>query len=391
VIYSASVWKNIEWDVVVVGAGPAGLAAASASALAGARTVVLERARHPRYKTCGGGLIGTSLTAIGEIQIPVREDIYAATFTLNSKHEFTRTYNSPILGMVLREEFDDALRRRAEADGAVLLQRSPVRAISQNNNCASARLADRSTVTGRVVVGADGSSGVSAKHVGVEVYQVDLGLEVEIAAPESVRKVWHGRILLDWGPIAGSYAWIFPKDDRLTVGVIAERGHGDETRNYLSKILDRHQLDSFKRLQDSGHLTRCRTADSPLRKSRVLVVGDAAGLLEPWTREGISFALRSGRLAGEIAAEAAKESSPQRVDHILQRYESSINRDLVPEMQAGRLLLAAFARHPRFFHLGLASPKGWRIFAEFCRGETSFASVMDHSSARLVTSIVARV
>jgi geranylgeranyl reductase family protein len=384
------VQESIECDVAIVGAGPAGLAAAKASALAGARTVVLERAEHPRYKTCGGGLIGTSLSAAAGMPVPVQDEIHAATFTLDSKHEFTRTHDSPILAMVLREEFDDALRRRAVADGAIVRQRSPVRAISQDDRHAMARLADGTTVCAQVIVGADGSSGVTARHVGVEVCQVDLGLEVELAAPESVRQAWHSRVLLDWGPIPGSYAWIFPKHDRLTVGVIAARGRGDETRKYLREILDRHHLGSYDRLQDSGHLTRCRTASSPLRKARVLVAGDAAGLLEPWTREGISFALRSGAAAGAIAAAASWESSPPDLDHVLQRYESSVHQDLIPEMQAGRRLFSAFARHPGVFHLGLASPQGWRAFVGFCRGETSFASAMNHTSLRLASYLLAK-
>ena len=381
--------ESSQWDVAVVGAGPAGLAAASASARAGARTIVLERAEHPRYKTCGGGLIGASLAAVGTLPVPVRDEIRTATFTLNGRHEFTRTYDAPILAMVARDEFDDALRRRAQADGAVLRPRSPVRAISQDDRQAVARLADGTTVAAAVLVGADGSAGVSARHVGMTADQVDLGLEVEVAIPESARPAWHGRVLLDWGPVPGSYAWIFPKQDRLTVGVIAERGRGEETRRYLRDFLDRYHLSSFPRLQDSGHLTKCRTADSPLRRARVLVAGDAAGLLEPFTREGISFALRSGAAAGALAAAAARES-PARLEHILQGYESSITADLIPEMQAGRRLFSAFTRHPGFFHLGLASPAGWRVFVGFCRGDTSWAPVMTHPLARLASSLLTK-
>jgi geranylgeranyl reductase family protein len=380
-----------EWDVAVVGAGPAGLAAASAAASAGARTVVLERAEHPRYKTCGGGLIGASLASLGDVRFPVQEAIHAVTFGLNGRYEFTRRYEPAILAMVLREEFDDALRGSAETAGAVVRQRSRVREISQDGERASARLADGSAVRARVLIGADGSAGISAKHVGVDFQQVDLGLEAEIAVPDAVRKTWDGRVLLDWGPIPGSYAWIFPKSDRLTVGVIAERGRGDETRAFLARVIDRHGLGGFPRIHESGHLTRCRAPGSPLRKDRVLVAGDAAGLLEPWTREGISFALRSGKLAGQAAATASRAPDGQKIESALDGYASSVLKTLAPEMNAGSQILSAFMRHPAFFHFALSSPVGTRIFRDFCLGKKPFAAVMQHSSARIANYLLTRV
>jgi flavin-dependent dehydrogenase len=313
------------------------------------------------------------------------------TFGLNGRYEFTRRYGSAILAMVLREEFDDALRRSAETAGAVVLQRSRVREISQDGEGASARLADGSAVRARMLIGADGSAGISAKHVGVDFQQTDLGLEAEIAAPDAVRKTWDGRVLLDWGPIPGSYAWIFPKSDRLTVGVIAERGRGDETRAFLARVMDRHGLGGFPRIHDSGHLTRCRAPGSPLRKGHVLVAGDAAGLLEPWTREGISFALRSGKLAGEAAATAARAPDGQKTEGALDGYASSVLQTLAPEMNAGSQILSAFMRHPAFFHFALSSPVGRRIFRDFCSGEKPFAAVMQHSSARIANYFLTRM
>ena len=384
--------ERAEWDVAVVGAGPAGLAAASAAAATGARTVVLERAEHPRYKTCGGGLIGASLTAVdGQIALPARDHIRSATFTLRGGREFTREEREPFLAMVLREEFDDALLRRALAQGAALRQRAPVRAIDQTTDHASARLADGSAVTAKVIIGADGSSGVSARHVGVRFAQVDLGLELEIAVPPPVERQWAGRILLDWGEIPVSYGWVFPKGDRLTVGVIAGRGNGDGTRAYLREFTERLKLGSFEVLRDSGHLTRCRADDSALRSGRVLVAGDAAGLLEPWTREGISFALRSGALAGECAAKAAVSDTRHGAESSLGEYVAAVNRVLVPDMRAGRMLHSAFGRHAGTFHAGLATPKGWRAFMKMCRSEESFASLVRRPSARMALAMLNRV
>jgi geranylgeranyl reductase family protein len=378
-----------EWDVAIVGAGPAGLAAALAAVSGGARTIVLERAEHPRYKTCGGGLIGTSLAVAGErIAVPARDHVRAATVTLDGRRSFTREDDDPLLAMVTREEFDDALRRAAQAAGVTVRPRSPVRRVTGDGDDACVTLADGTAVRARVLIGADGSSGVSARYAGVRYEQVDLGLELEIAVPPPLARQWRERMLLDWGPIPGSYGWVFPKGDRLTVGVIAARGQGERTRRYLRDFTARLGLAAFEPVQDSGHLTRCRSEDSPVRRGRVLVVGDAAGLLEPWTREGISFALRSGTLAGVAAAQAAASTGREHVDRALDQYGAALAEDLIPEMAAGRRLLAAFSRHPGAFHTGLSTAKGWRIFTRFCRSETTWQTLVRHRQARMALSLL---
>jgi geranylgeranyl reductase family protein len=376
----------------VVGGGPAGLAAASASATAGARTVVLERAEHPRYKTCGGGLLGVSQAAVaGQIALPVRDEVRSATFTLRGGSEFSRSNAEPLLAMVVRDEFDAALLGRARESGAAVRQRAQVRAIDQADGRATARLADGTEVTATVIIGADGSSGVSARHVGARFAQVDLGLELEIAVPEPVGRRWAGRLLLDWGEIPGSYGWVFPKGDRLTVGVIAARGQGDATKGYLREFVARLGLAGYEAISDSGHLTRCRTDDSPLRRGRVIVAGDAAGLLEPWTREGISFALRSGALAGEHAAKAATGGDSTATESSLDGYVAAVNATLVPDMRAGRVLLSAFTRHAGTFHKGLSTAKGWGAFVKLCRSERSFAELVNRPAARLALTLISRV
>ncbi|HEX7745904.1 MAG TPA: geranylgeranyl reductase family protein [Micromonosporaceae bacterium] len=350
------------WDVVVVGAGPAGLSAAYHACRAGARTLVLERAEHPRYKTCGGGLIGPSLDAVaGVIDVPAHDRVERVTFTRDGRRGFTRRSAVPLVTMVRRDEFDDRLRKAAAAAGVEVRQRAPVRAVEQDRDGVHLRLADGSRVSAGYAVGADGSSGITARHVGVRYAQVDLGLEVELPVPPAVGERWRGRVLIDWGPLPGSYAWVFPKGDELTVGVIAARGQAEATRGYLHAFIDRLGLTGIGARHDSGHLTRCRTEDSPLRRGRVLVAGDAAGLLEPWSREGISFALRSGELAGAAAASGD-----------LDGYVSAVHAQFVPPMRAGQRLLAAFSRRPDAFHALLATPPGWRMFRRFCLGELSF-------------------
>jgi geranylgeranyl reductase family protein len=356
-----------EWDVAVVGGGPAGLSAALAAASAGARTIVLERAEHPRYKTCGGGLIGASLAvAVPRIPVPAREVVDAITFTRDGRRAFTRrSGRNPVLTLVRRDDFDHAWYRAAVEAGVAVRQNSMVRAVAQDDSTATVTLSDGTRITAAVVIGADGSAGFTSRYVGVTLEQQDLGLEVELAATEEDRRTWRGRVLLDWGPHPGSYGWVFPKDDELTVGVIMEKGHGAATKEYLTAFVARLGLADRRVVRDSGHLTRCRRPDSPLRKGRVLVAGDAAGLLEPWTREGISYALRSGTWAGEAAARGDLES-----------YERRVAEELLPEMAAGRRLLKVFAKRTGLVHAAMATPLGWRAFASFCGGTLSMARVV---------------
>jgi flavin-dependent dehydrogenase len=243
---------------------------------------------------------------------------------------------------------------------------------------------NRGDVRARVVVGADGSAGRSSAYVGVVLDQVDLGLEVELVTPGDQSADWANRVLIDWGTIPGGYAWVFPKGDTLSAGVIAERGNPDLTRSYLNDFLSRIGLDRQEAVVvSSGHLTRCRTRDSPLYRDRVLVAGDAAGLLDPWTREGISFALRSGTMAGRAAAQASAAASGAAVSAAMTAYAEEISATLAPEMSAGRLFMRAFTRHPRGFYMALILvPKAWDFVARTISGDISFSGITKWRLAR---------
>ncbi|GAA3295916.1 hypothetical protein GCM10020218_077910 [Dactylosporangium vinaceum] len=109
-------------------------------------------------------------------------------------------------------------------------QATAAKAVEQGGGEVRIRLADGEEITAAAAIGADGSSGITARQVGVEYGQVDLGLEVELPIDAARQEQWRGRLLIDWGPLPGSYAWVFPKGDLLTVGVIAARGEGSGPR-----------------------------------------------------------------------------------------------------------------------------------------------------------------
>jgi len=376
------------WDVVVVGGGPAGSIAAYQARMGGARTLLIDRAHFPRYKTCGGGLIGATLNSIpdGLDETPV-VDVFRASFTLRGRLFTTRRSRERVLSLVNRDAFDAELIAKARSAGVVVWEGTKVTAIRESATSVELETS-RGGVFASAAIGADGSSSRVARFVGVATRQVDLGLEVELDI-DGYRDEWGDRIHLDWGPLSGSYAWVFPKRDSLTVGVIASKGHPDETREYLRSFLATQGLDGARVLRESGHLTRCRTRDSPLGSGRILLVGDAAGLLEPWTREGISYAIRSGRIAGRLLAEATRDHTQTDWANVQDQYRNEIERDLGAEMEAGRALLAAFRKAPWLFYLLLArTERGWRQFARITRGETSLARAYRHRSVRWLAKVI---
>ncbi|CAL9369985.1 hypothetical protein SUDANB120_00844 [Streptomyces sp. enrichment culture] len=385
------------WDVVVVGAGPAGASAARAAAVAGCRVLLLEKAELPRYKTCGGGIIGPSRDALPPgFVLPLKDRIHAVTFSLNGRLARTRRSKRMLFGMVNRPEFDAALVAEAEKAGAAVRTGTAVARVEQHGAAVPDRrtvavvLADGETLLARAVVGADGSASRIGAHVGVELEQVDLGLEAEIPVPPTVAEDWKGRVLIDWGPLPGSYGWVFPKGDTLTVGVISAKGDGAATKRYLEDFVARLGLSGFEPAVSSGHLTRCRKPDSPLSRGRVLVAGDAAGLLEPWTREGISFALRSGRLAGEWAAKIAEAQDAVDARRQALNYAFAVKSGLGVEMGVGRRMLTAFEARPGLLHAVMTGfAPAWRAFARITRGSTTLAElVRSHPLARRALTLV---
>jgi geranylgeranyl reductase family protein len=333
--------------------------------------LLLEREELPRYKRCGGGIVGLSRDVCGltecELDAVTDESIRAVTWTTDGRWSRTRRVGAdhpPILRLVTRDRFDAALVDLAVAAGVQVRTRATVLGVEQDADGVTVLLRDADPIRARLVIGADGSASRVAAHVGVECRLVDLGLEGEYPALDDR---FAGRVLLDWGPVPGSYGWVFPKGNSWTVGVIGDRRRSAELRAYYDEFVASVGLTRSVATRDGGHLTRARTAGSPLRRGRVLVAGDAAGLLEPWSREGISYALRSGAIAGECAAMGRPELYPARIASVLGE-----------EMAAGQSVLGVFERHPLLLHVVLAGlPGSFGLFQRLIDGRTTLTRQVD--------------
>ncbi|MFG3250382.1 geranylgeranyl reductase family protein [Streptomyces sp. NPDC048187] len=380
------------WDVIVVGAGPAGATAARVAAESGSRTLLLERAVIPRYKTCGGGLIGASLAALPPgLPLKVYDTAGRFTFALNGGRERTLACSSPTVALVYRSELDAALTEAAADAGAEVHDGTAVTSLEERDGVVTVWTNRGDVFRARSVVGADGSASRVSRYVGVECAQVDLALEAEVPVDERTADRWRGRVLMEWGPLPGSFGWVFPKGDVCTAGVVAARGNPEALRAYKDDFLERHGLAGPRPLHDTGHLTRCRRPDSPLARGRVLVAGDAAALVDHWSREGISYALRSGDLAGRAAARIA-DASEVEASAAADRYARQVDGVLGAEMRASDSLMRLFSRNPGLVHTALTRvPAMWRRLDAYVAGRDSVAGIMTSPLGRTALALGDRI
>src|SRR5450432_3163405 len=153
-------------DVAIIGSGPAGTSAARVAAAAGLKTLILEKAQIPRYKTCGGGILARAVRILGESSIPIAERAcHIAEFGLSPQLRFTTQTDEPIVFMSMRDTFDEWLTRKATTAGAELHCGWSIQHISANED--HVRLtSSQGSVSARYVIIADGANGKTAKHAG---------------------------------------------------------------------------------------------------------------------------------------------------------------------------------------------------------------------------------
>jgi geranylgeranyl reductase family protein len=340
------------YDAVVVGAGPAGTMAAHELAQGGARVLLVEKARLPRYKPCGGGLTARA-RAVSPLVPRFAPEARAGTILLPCRRQLLSCPLPSPLTMVMRDQFDAYLAARAVAAGAELRDGSALTGLERAGR--DVRLvAGGETVTARYVVGADGATGTTARLASfAPVSRTGApAIEVELAVPDAVRARYADAIVVDALAVHGGYGWIFSKGEHLSVGVGALLPAGQHTlRASLTRFLATHAgLSEGRTLLQRGHSIPLAGQRTAWRRGPIVLAGDAAGLGDPLTGEGISYALASGRRAGRAVLDALG-AEPGALD----RYERFIAGTLGGDLRYARWVAALAYRYPVPFLEALAA------------------------------------
>jgi geranylgeranyl reductase family protein len=319
------------YDVAVIGAGPAGATAALVLARGGKRVALIERETLPRYKTCGGGVVGRAFQVLpSDVAIPVEHACFAAeAHFLESGMSFRVERDVPIVSMTMRADLDKALADAAVASGAELI--APCTLLDLKQDAGGVDLTTSlGTIRAAWIIGADGVLSTVARKAGWKHAPNTIpALEAEVRVPPDVRARFAGVARFDFEAMEAGYGWVFPKREHLSCGILTmQRGLGglhDELDRYLARVGVTNVISQERH----GYVIPVKPRRGGFVRGRVLLVGDAAGFADALTGEGISLAMISGR----IAAHSILSSPPERV---AADYARATRRELLADLRIAR-------------------------------------------------------
>jgi flavin-dependent dehydrogenase len=290
---------------------------------------------------------------------PVVEDVVdRLEIGLSHSRRFERRSERPLIYMTRRVALDAFLVERACEAGAVFREGTKVTEVELRADDVLVKAKDWTGIA-RVVIGADGTNGVTARALGCEGARVHLvALEADLSHDAVDRERYRGRAVLQLGAVPGGYGWIFPKADHVNVGVGGWEAEGPRLRAHLAALIDGYGLDGGALENVRGYRLPLRAAGDRLANGRGLVVGDAAGLVDPLTGDGMYEAFLSARLAASAVADFLQGRAAG-----LDPYAETTLRAVGPLCIASWGGKRAFDRFPRLSYSVARTRRAWRVIA----------------------------
>jgi geranylgeranyl reductase family protein len=347
------------FDVLVVGAGPAGSAAAMHLARGGARVLLAEKARFPRDKPCGGGLTGRALRyAPCDVSAVVEHVVDRFVVRVGYRGYFARRSEPPLIRMTQRRRLDAYLAEQAADAGSDFRDGVAVSDIALDESGVSARVAG-APVRADFVVGADGANGTVARAAQLgEGIHCGVALEGNAHWSDLDEAPYRATAWVELGVVAGGYGWVFPKGDHANLGVGGWLEEGPRLRGHLARHAREHGLDPDALTDVRGHRLPMRRPGTSARRERALLVGDAAGLVDPLSGDGIYEAFVSAQLAADAILAGRPEG-----------YEAALSAVLDRHAAASWAAKRAADRFPRFCFWAVRAPGVFETVAGLLRGD----------------------
>lgn len=372
-------------DVIICGCGPAGATAGTALARRGRSVLMLDKARFPRPKLCGGLLTWKSMRLLETV---FRESVSGLTeagvithasdrYAIRTPINLLASGNMPYpFHFIDRAKLDARLLDHAARAGAEVMPGARVTACDPGGNSAPARvtLADGTVLEADHLIGADGANSVIRNSfVGHDKdrFKRYMAPAIEVALDPSSLPGLVECPELYVGFIEAGYGWVFPNQDRVLVGICGLRRGNVNFSNLFREFLDFLKIDPRAVPPLRGHpLPYGNALDAPVC-GRAMLVGDAGGFVEPLFGEGIFYAMCTGLYAGEAVASALEGGeAPGPL------YTARLRRSIHPELRGSDRLRWLLFRTMKLVgprSLGLFVNTGSTRLAEMVHGMRSFA------------------
>jgi geranylgeranyl reductase family protein len=310
------------WDAIVVGAGPAGCAAAYDLAVAGRSVLLLDRTTFPRHKACAGGLTRKSLRALRYSVIPVvRRTVSAIVVEKRAGEAATLASRTAVCAMTVRQELDDYCLKQTIAAGAQFARIGAIAALEEGPREMALRT-EGQTFRARFLVGADG--------VHSRVRQLLCGdappwLRRGFALEAQVRNAGDSQLTFALAAVRQGYAWVFPEGDHLNVGLYTESCAEKLNRDRLMHWIEA-RFGAASAGPTTGQYLGFGAENAPAPGRRVFLTGDAGGFADPLTGEGIYGALASGQAAAAAIVAELRDDTP--ANSVFAERTAPLRRDL---------------------------------------------------------------
>ena len=304
------------FDVAVIGAGPSGAVAAKRCADYGLNTVLVEKQTLPRAKLCGGAISIRTLPLVGA-EVPeelIEQRIKGFRFYSPALKPIDKI-SKEIMGIsVKRDAFDAFLAGLAVKAGCKLIQANALTDLKVDDKGVNLSLKSGENITAKLVIGADGVNSLVAQKTNIRKHfpshQVALCVESNILLQKNdMAKLDPDLLELYFSNIAYGYGWVFPKRNGVSVGIggsLAQIKNPRQVFDDFCKTVSVVKGIQIKASEVGAHLEPAGGFIRRVVADRTLLVGDAAGFADPFTGEGIYYAIKSGQLAADTAKEALK-------------------------------------------------------------------------------------
>ncbi|MEQ9715047.1 MAG: geranylgeranyl reductase family protein [Candidatus Asgardarchaeum sp.] len=338
------------YDVIIVGAGPAGSSLAYLLQRKGVKVLLLDKCQFPRDKPCGGGITYRAYSLLENLGMKLSDEIILdKTKSVFLKHidgpEVVLSQENDVVYMSCRILLDNFLLSCAINEGVSFREKEAIKSIKRSENYVKVATKSGNIFKSRILVGADGALGKVAKLAGIRKtweknsFGFAFVYETELNKQEIKKLAGEYKLHMYFGFVKHGYGWIFVKGNVINIGIGAFIHMASNIKEKLNRFLKYIKFPNFDYSKLGGSILPVGGLKRKIVSDNIVLIGDAAGVVDPITGEGIYPSIKSSEIASSVIIGALNESN------FSKRYLSKYEKILWEEVLHDQKIAFSFARY----------------------------------------------